>query len=499
MPLPLRRKPPITTPPGLFLHLLKNLGFISASLIFLPFSLTVLFWATLFNWVFPEEKRRLRAGERRLTVMVSGGRATKGLVHMRAFARAGHRVIAVEEPSQYLNAARFSKYVAAYHALTDPLKSQDTYTNRLVEIARREKVDVFVPASGVATTLCDGHAKPALEKLGVRVLQFDADLGYKLDKKDEFMGLCRDLGLEVPETVLVRSVEDVMNFAWEKKRAEGKRFLLKCVGVDDRTRNDMTLFPWGDLEGMRGYVKTLGITDENPYIIQEFVKGTEYCCQSVAIDGVVRTFSCCESSDLLMNYAHITPASGPSASNARHIAKQCLNFTTEFCKKMNITGQISFDFVERDGRVLPIECNPRTHTANTLLANHPGYAHAYLASPLANATYGSEGKARSNSNGNGNGHGKVLSARHLWPIQPSPAEPPTYWIPHEIFDAIRYLDPLTLVYRLMLEREAQWDWRDPVPGVWLYHVYWPSVLLGSLLSGQRWTRINASTGKVFWC
>jgi predicted ATP-grasp superfamily ATP-dependent carboligase len=189
--------------------------------------------------------------------------------------RAGHRVVAVEEESQWFSSARLSSSISAFHLLPDPLASQEAYTNALVRIAKREGVNLYVPACGVATTICDGIAKPVLEAFGVQVLQFDADLGRKLDKKDLFMQMCQDLGLKVPLTTLVHSVDEVMAFDFDGK-GKGKGFLMKCVGVDDKTRNDMTLFPLADREYMRRRLSELNISVENPFILQEFVSGVEY-------------------------------------------------------------------------------------------------------------------------------------------------------------------------------------------------------------------------------
>lgn len=227
--------------------------------------------------------------------MVSGMRTTKGLVLAREFARfvrspysplvrsdqvpshrAGHRVIALEEASYRLSSGRFSNTISAFHILPDPLASQSAYTAALVRIAQLDKVDVYVPACGVATTLCDGIAKPALEKVGCKVLQFDKPTGEKLDKKDLFMKMCEELGLDVPTTKRVTTVREVMEFDFDGEGAKGRDFIIKCVGVDDRTRNDMTRFPMADRNAMKRRLEELKISEENPYILQEFVTGTEY-------------------------------------------------------------------------------------------------------------------------------------------------------------------------------------------------------------------------------
>jgi hypothetical protein len=84
--LPLRRAPPLTTPPSYALHVVKNLGFLLLSLVSLPLSATITFLALAKNVLNPVEKVVLKPQDR-LTVMVSGVRATKGLMLAREFAR----------------------------------------------------------------------------------------------------------------------------------------------------------------------------------------------------------------------------------------------------------------------------------------------------------------------------------------------------------------------------------------------------------------------------
>jgi hypothetical protein len=148
-----------------------------------------------------------------------------------------------------------------------------------------------------------------------------------------------------------------------------------------------------------------------------------------------------------------------------------------------LTGQIAFDFIrsERDGTMYAIECNPRTHTAIALYTGDAEWAKAYVA-----ALDSSTAEA-------------FLAASSGDPLVPAAETKPVYWIGHELFDALRFRDMRTLAHRLLWEREAHWDVEDPLPWLALYHFQWPVVFLKSLLGGRRWTRINASTGKVFWC
>jgi hypothetical protein len=367
-----------------------------------------------------------------------------------------------------------------------------------VRIATAERVDLYVPACGVATTICDGLAKPALEAAGCAVLQFGADTGAALDKKDAFMAMCKELGLRVPRTELVRAPGDVLRFDFDTPDVRGKRFLMKCVGVDDRTRNDMTLFPMADKAAMAKRLAELRISAENPYILQEFVQGVEYLrsalaparsgatltrrSQALVAAGEVLTFTCCESSDLLVNYVPLSPSTSIPALMA-------LEFTRRFAAAHALTGPLAFDFIRgADGELHAIECNPRAHTAIVLFRDTPGHAWA--------RAYAAAGAAERDGGAAARGY---LDARGGAPLEPAPGTPPAYWAGHELFDALRYGDARTLLHRLLWEREAHWDARDPLPWAALYALQWPAVFVESLWSGRRWTRINASTGKVFWC
>ncbi|CCG83619.1 protein of unknown function, partial [Taphrina deformans PYCC 5710] len=98
---------------------------------------------------------------------------------------------------------------------------------------------------------------------------------------------------------------------------------------------------------------------------------------------------------------------------------------------------------------------------------------------------------------------------------------PTYWIGHELFNLIfpfLTTKPVGLrefINRLWTEREAEWDLHDPLPFLALYHWQWLLVFLwqvmpdteclwgancsrDGIVKGKRWSRMNASTGKVFW-
>jgi catechol O-methyltransferase len=187
-----------------------------------------------------------------------------------------------------------------------------------------------------------------------------------------------------------------------------------------------------------------------------------------------------------VNYVSLPPS--------EHIvAATGLAFTRTFAEKYNLTGQIAFDFIRSDidHEIYAIECNPRTHTAIVLYRNFPAHPSTSSQSEWVRAyTHGTLSPAAADA---------ALARNGGNPLVPARAQGPVYWVGHEVFDAARFVDWRTLVHRLLFEFEGHWDEQDPLPWFALYHVQWPMVFALSLLNGRRWTRINASTGKVFWC
>jgi catechol O-methyltransferase len=174
------------------------------------------------------------------------------------------------------------------------------------------------------------------------------------------------------------------------------------------------------------------------------------------------------------------------------IAASALAFTQRFVEAHGMTGQIAFDFIrsDHDGKLYAIECNPRTHTAIVLFRDYPSHPSSPGRSEWVNAYMSATSPSSADS---------FLARQNGKPLVPVAGTPPAYWIGHEIFDALRFRDIKTLIHRMLFEFDAHWDVSDPVPWLALYHIQWPAVFLYSLFSGRKWTRINASTGKVFWC
>ncbi len=384
----------------------------------------------------------------RRTVLVSGGKMTKALHLARAIHRAGHRVILVEAEKYRWTGHRFSRAVDRFH--TVPAPDAPGYTEALLDIVRREAVDVYVPVCSPASARYDALAQAELGEY-CEVLHFDPDTLATLDDKYAFSSAAARLGLGVPDAHRIEDPAQVVGFDFAGHHPP---YILKSIAYDPIRRLELTPLPRPEPEGTRAVVTALPISEANPWIMQSFVAGTEYCTRSTVRDGHVQLHCCCESSPVQLNYAMVD-------------VPEIEAWVTRFVGALKLTGQVSFDFIRgRDGRVYAIECNPRTHSAITMFYNHPGVARAYL------------------------GHEEAT-------LRPLSSSRPTYWLYHELWRLVS--DPRRAgetARRILGGKEAIFAWEDPLPFLMVHHAQIPSLLIANLRRRGSWHHIDFNIGKL---
>ncbi|KAK5144818.1 hypothetical protein LTR04_001464 [Oleoguttula sp. CCFEE 6159] len=487
-------------------HLAQNAALILLSFIFLPLTSTIVFLSYVSRPFLaaqaPANRRRTRSTHtpyfQPKTVLVTGVGMTKGLALARLFHEAGHNVIGADFGP--LACGRVSAALQKYYGLTKPSGREGStqYVHSLLDTIRREGVDLWVSCSGVASAVEDGEAKEAVERsTSCKAVQFDVATTTTLHEKHSFIEYTRSLGLRVPETHTVTSRTAVLDIL---QHAKGKEFVLKYIGMDDASRGDMTTLPRPTPADTRAFVSRLVISEDRPWILQQYIRGPEYCTHALVVNGQVKAFVACPSAELLMHYEAL-PADSP-------LSKAMLSFTRSFADAggEGFTGHLSFDFLvdkwEAIGakggrpRLYPIECNPRAHTAVALFNGTPQMVEGYM-SLLARREKGANG------------------------LGPDGLEVPRsaqkyYWVGHDLV-ALVLLPLLSFVLRqgtslegltesvstfashLLFWKDGTFEVWDPLPCWWLYHVYWPAQFLAAIASGRKWSRVNVSTTKMFNC
>ena len=434
--------------------LFKTLGTLALLLIALPINGFVVLLSLLWGIVRRPFTKKPGFAAHPQNILVSGGKMTKALQLARSFHAAGHRVILIEGHKYWLSGHRFSNAVSRFYTVPAPQDDPEGYTQALLEIVKQEKIDVYVPVCSPVASYYDSLAKSALSEY-CEVFHFDADITKMLDDKFAFSDQARSLGLSVPKSFKITDPEQVINFDFSK---ETRKYILKSISYDSVRRLNLTKLPCDTPEETAAFVKSLPISPEKPWIMQEFIPGKELCTHSTVRDGELRLHCCSNSSAFQINYENVENP-------------QIREWVQHFVKSLGLTGQVSLDLIQaEDGTAYAIECNPRTHSAITMFYNHPGVAEAYL--------------------------GKTpLPA----PLEPLTNSKPTYWIYHEIWrlTEIRSGKQLqTWLKNLVRGTDAVYRMDDPLPFLTLHHWQIALLLLKNLQQLKGWVKIDFNIGKL---
>lgn len=286
----------------------------------------------------------------------------------------------------------------------------------------------------------------------------DSDDLRVIDNKFTFVDQARSIGLAVPRSFLITSKQQLIDFDFTKER---RPFICKRIFYDWLDRTIIVKLPRGTRAETLSYIDKLYITEDNPYVLQEYIQGDEYCTHGTCLDGNLTLYTCSTSSSWQLNYKHVNH-------------QQILNWCKKYIRSMKITGHASFDFIvsQDDGKAYAIECNPRMHSAITSFYNHPNIADAYFrpAPP------------------------KI--------IQPSSDAREIYWLPHELWRLLSSIyswkkvrNVFETVYR---GREAIWALDDPLPFLLHYHVHLVYLLLDNLRfsRGRYFSKIDCCIGEL---
>ncbi|MBC6423723.1 MAG: ATP-grasp domain-containing protein [Hormoscilla sp. SP5CHS1] len=441
----------------------QNIGTLTLLLLALPFNAIVVLPCLLWSWIAKLFQKKVVAANPK-NILITGGKMTKALQLARCFYAAGHTVFLVETHKYWLSGHRFSRVVKGFFTVPAPEKDANGYCQGLLDIVKQEKIDVFIPVSSPVASYYDSIAKSLLSP-HCEALTFDAEITEMLDNKFTFCQKARELGLTAPKAFLITDPEQVLNFDFT---ADGSQYIIKSIAYNSVYRLDMTKLPMSSKEQMASFVKGLPISESQPWIMQEFISGQEYCTHSTVRNGIVRLHCCSQSSPFQVNYEQVDN-------------QEIFQWVQQFVKALNLTGQISLDVIQtKDGKVYPVECNPRTHTAITMFYNHPGVADAYILDSKEDCS------------------ARTLRDREP-PIQPLPESKPTYWTYHELWrlTGIRSWGQLKGWFNKIIKgTDGIFQVNDPLPFLMVHHWQIPLLLLNNMRKFKGWVKIDFNIGKL---
>lgn len=268
------------------------------------------------------------------TVLVAGARAPVALHLARLLHGAGRRVILADTPARPIAAG--SKACARYHRLPPPRFEPQAYAEAVEALVRSESVELVIPTCEevfyLALVWRDRVMPAQLFAPGIELLA-------EVHNKHAFIRLAEHLGLPVPETVLLQSTADL-----EAVRSRSRDLVFKPVW--SRFASHVLLRPTPD------FLDAIAPSPAMPWVAQRFVDGEEISAYAVARAGKLRA---------LALYRSLYRAGKGAGIFFERVEDQAARELVErIVAGTSWTGQISFDLMrEADGRVLPLECNPR--------------------------------------------------------------------------------------------------------------------------------------------
>ena len=429
-----------------------------------PFCFTLTICCQLFGKKAKDDPC-LEASLRR-TVLVSGVAHTKGLHIAKTLAKSGHRVILADAEDFWCSAAQWSHFISKFYTVPN-LNSRDSneaYINGMIDIIKKEKVDWYIPVSHTKTALSDTIVKQRLVKLNpqVKCLVFDdPKLTVILDDKLLFLEQCQKFNLRVPHFNQVDSVGEICEMA-EQGLFLNSHYFLKPLLPYSVDRLNFTRIPSNAAEFEKfiaSYESKLN--SDNPYLVNQFIKGKEFAANAIVIRGNLQAFQVCPCSPVQIDYDVVR-------------YPEIKKWVEKFSRAKQITGCISFDFIEDDDTedVYCIECNPRLHSCVVSFHMH---------SNLERAIRGAmEGQFQ-------------LSAA----VEPPVSSTHVYWLYNEIAKLVLFQQGLgEFVHTLWAGKDAVFDVSDPWPFFMLNHCQMPVMLLRAVVSGKRWNIMNYCLGQL---
>jgi hypothetical protein len=279
----------------------------------------------------------------------------------RKFARSGHHVSVAESIPVHL--CRYSKWVRHCYTVPPPNVEPEAYVSALIEIIRAEKIDLLIPTCEEVFFVSQG-----LERLREHcaVLVAPIEQMRRLHSKWEFIQTAQSHDLPVPETHLLTSHDDLQRFLANNERP----FVLKPVF----SRFATNVHVFDEVRLPCSAFAPLTISQRYPWVAQERIDGQAFCSYSIANAGKLVAHTVYAENFTAGRGAciHFAPVEQPDVDRWVERFLQCERFS----------GQIAFDFiVTSDGRVFPLECNPRSTSGIHLFQQDDGLPDAFLLAP----------------------------------------------------------------------------------------------------------------------
>jgi carbamoyl-phosphate synthase large subunit len=272
--------------------------------------------------------------------------------------------------------------------MTDPGMADVTYIEplnleRMTQIIEKERPDALLPNLGGQTglNLSSQLARAGvLEKYGVKIIGVDMDAIERGEDRIAFKKTMNELGIEMPHSTAVYSVEDA-----EKVAAElGYPVVIRPAYTMGGTGGGLVY----NVEELR-IVASRGISASliDQILVEESVLGWEELELEVVRDANNQMITVCfiENVDAMGVHTGDSFCTAPMLTIDKKLQERLQDYSYRIVEAIQVIGGTNIQFAHdpETGRVVVIEINPRTSRSSALASKATGFPIALVSSKLA--------------------------------------------------------------------------------------------------------------------
>ena len=272
--------------------------------------------------------------------------------------------------------------------MTDPGMADTTYIEPLnlkylTRIVEKEKPDALLPNLGGQTGLnlsSQLAGTGVLEKYGVQMIGVNVDAIERGEDRTAFKKTMERLGIEMPRSEAVHSVEDAEAVA-EKL---GYPVVIRPAYTLGGTGGGMVF----NVEELRVIAaRGLAASMVNQILVEESVLGWEELELEVVRDAKNQMITVCfiENVDAMGIHTGDSYCTAPMLTIAPELQQRLQKYSYNIVEAIEVIGGTNIQFAHdpKSGRVVVIEINPRTSRSSALASKATGFPIALVSSLLA--------------------------------------------------------------------------------------------------------------------
>ena len=272
--------------------------------------------------------------------------------------------------------------------MTDPEMADATYIEplneyALTEIIKKERPDALLPNLGGQTGLNLSSLlakKGILEKYNVEVIGVNIDAIERGEDRIAFKETMNRLGIEMPESKAVNTVEDAETVAAEL----GYPVVIRPAYTMGGTGGGLVY----NVEELRVIAsRGLSASIVNQVLIEESVLGWEELELEVVRDSKNQMITVCfiENVDAMGVHTGDSYCTAPMLTISPDLQKRLQKYSYDIVEAIEVIGGTNVQFAHdpKTGRVVVIEINPRTSRSSALASKATGFPIAFVSSLLA--------------------------------------------------------------------------------------------------------------------